>query len=179
MDALARVARFGGEQVFDDRMCVFLFRGDADTAFPGPLGDDREPRHQCFCILRRQQSHLGQHARMSSAARGIVGQEDRIQVRIFAYGEAVHRRIQRQALGPELCAHAAQSLDFASRDTTMVPLPWLVNTSVNTASGSTPLTRCALATPPVRARRTAASLGRMPPLTLPDLSMPSRPSRVV
>src|ERR1051325_11002478 len=110
---------------------------------------------------------------MGGAAQCIVCQELHVQFRILAHREAVDGLIQRQALGPELGAHAACSLALASRATTMVPLPWLVKTSVSTASGSMPLTRCALATPPVSARRTAASLGRMPPLILPEPSSPS------
>src|SRR5690348_13830213 len=126
-------------------MGIFLLGADADTAFPGALGDDGEPRHQRLRIIGRQQAGLGKHARVGSAADGVVDQQYRIQLRVLAHGETVYRLVQEKTLGPELCTHAACSLDFASRITTMVPLPWLVKTSVSTASGSTPLTRCALA----------------------------------
>src|SRR6185312_5338777 len=178
MDPLAGIAQFGGEQGLDGGVDVFLFTLDADAVQECLAGDVRQRLHQRRRILPGQQPCMRQHARVGRAAQGVMDQQAHVELGIVTHGEAMDSLVERQTLGPDLSAHAACSLALSARATTMLPLPWLVKTSVSTASGITPLTRCALATPPARARFTAVSLGRMPPETLPEPSSPSMPSRV-
>src|ERR1700749_3617150 len=140
MDPLACIPQLGREHGLDGGMGIFLFLGDAEAVQARPAGDVGQGLHQGRRVCLGQETGTGQHARMGSAAERIVHQEAHVQFRIVAYRETMDRLVQRQALGPELGTHAAFSLALVSRAPTMLPLPWLVNTSVSTASGTMPLT---------------------------------------